>query len=57
MHRNRFDRQMLLRLLMLFSITGLVAAVLPLPHFGSQAQTTDTMTPFYKTMSGLYGTR
>lgn len=55
MHPHRFDRRMLIRLLVLFSAAGVFAAILPLPHFDSQARSVDSMTPLRQSLSGLYG--
>jgi hypothetical protein len=55
MMHHRFDRRMLIRLFALLSITGAVAALLPLPNFDSQARSVDSMTPLRQSLSGLYG--
>ncbi|GAP96492.1 hypothetical protein NIES2104_30290 [Leptolyngbya sp. NIES-2104] len=57
MYHDRCKRQMLIRLFVLLSITGVSAAILPLPHFDSQARTVDTMSPLRQSLSGLYGSR
>jgi hypothetical protein len=46
---------MLIRLLALFSAAGVFAAILPVPHFNSQARSVDSMTPLRQSLSGLYG--
>ncbi|HTL89404.1 MAG TPA: hypothetical protein VL134_08375 [Leptolyngbya sp.] len=55
MPTRRFDRRMLIRLLALLSLTGALAAALPLPHFDSQAKSIDSMSPLRQSLSGLYG--
>ncbi|MBE9009255.1 hypothetical protein IQ250_03450 [Pseudanabaenaceae cyanobacterium LEGE 13415] len=55
MYRNRSKRRMIIRLLAVLSVTGVAAAILPLPHFDSQARTVDTMSPLRQSLSGLYG--
>jgi hypothetical protein len=55
MYPNYCKRRMLIRLFVMLSITGLSAAILPLPHFDSQARTVDTMSPLRQSLSGLYG--
>ncbi|MGG6267900.1 hypothetical protein ACQ4M3_14390 [Leptolyngbya sp. AN03gr2] len=57
MYHNRCKRRMLIRLFAVLSITGIFAAILPLPHFDSQARTVDTMSPLRKSLSGLYGSQ
>jgi len=54
-HPHRFNRRMLIRLLALLSLTGAFAAVLPVPHFDSQARSVDSMSPLRQSLSGLYG--
>lgn len=57
MYHNRSKRRVLIRLIAVLSITGVSAAILPFPHFDSQARTVDTMSPLRQSLSGLYGSK
>ena len=54
-HTHGFNRRMLIRLFALLTLTGALAAILPSPHFDSQARSIDSMSPLRQSLSGLYG--